>query len=175
MFASLLPDADSALALLGQEVYGRYHRVMSHSIVGMIVVALLAAGIARLVALPPSWRRFGWFVSPNLSQSDTPPALAPFSWVLRIAACAAFGHWVGDWITGFGNMTPLWPWVERDISLGAVNSFDWFLFSITLAWHVAIRSLEWPRRRELALCAAWFVTCACYISARAVWGAPAVW
>ena len=175
VFASLLPDADSALALMGQEVYGRYHRVMSHSIVGLIVVVILAAGLSRLVALPSAWRRFGWFVSDNIPPDEPVPDLVPFRVLLAMAACGAGAHWVGDWITGYGNITPLWPWVERDISLAAVNSFDPVLFASTLICHVVLRQFPHGERRCWAITATWFAICAAYVAAKATWGEAAVW
>lgn len=176
VLASLLPDSDSALALLGQEYYGRYHRVASHSILGLALIALLAAGVAWWAfRARPRWRRFGWFVSENQKADDSDPPPVGFSILLIVAVGAVAMHWVGDWITGYGNITPLWPWRNRDISLAAVNSFDWVLFASTLAWHVTIRTLDWPRGREALLTGAWFLWCAGYVTWRVYTGQSGIW
>lgn len=176
VLASLLPDSDSALALLGQEYYGRYHRVASHSILGLTLIAVLVAGVVWwLMGARPKWRRFGWFVSDNLPPTEPEPARVAFLILLMVTVGAAAMHWVGDWITGYGNITPFWPWLNRDISLAAVNSFDWVLFGSTLAWHVTIRTLDWPRRREVWLTGAWLICCAGYVTWRVYTGQSGIW
>ena len=172
VLGSTLMDGDSWVALLGANHYGFYHRTVTHSIVGLIVLAGVAAVVAKWVSLSAWGRRFGWFIAPNRMLEEAPTTSAPWGWFLLVAATAAALHWCGDVITGFGNMCPFWPWDTRDVSLRAVFSFDWFIFSATLGWHIAIRRLDWPRRREWALTAVYVVCVAGYVWARLRWGAP---
>ncbi|MFH0793647.1 MAG: metal-dependent hydrolase, partial [bacterium] len=154
--------------------YGKYHRVVSHCICGLALVGLISALIAWGVTAVRPWRRFGWFVSPNLAR-DLRPVRPHFLWFLLVAEAAACIHWCGDVITGFGNLEPFWPWSSRDASLHAVTSFDWFVFSTTLGWHLLIRQLEWPRHREAIVSAAYFAIIVLYVLARLIWAEPTVW
>ncbi len=165
LLGSLVMDSDSWLYLIGPNYYGLYHRVITHSIIGLTACALFAATVARAVACKASWRRFGWFVSANLPEDDTPDA-APFRWFLLIAAIAAAMHFLGDVITGFGNMTPLWPWSWWDASLRLVNSFSVTIFTATLAWHIVLRTRGGTRRRELIITACWALFVAAYLALR---------
>jgi membrane-bound metal-dependent hydrolase YbcI (DUF457 family) len=187
VLGSLLQDADSWLYLLGPNFYGKYHRVVSHTVWGLALVALLSAGIAWLAFGVPAWRRFGWFVHPNLwrrngtvtpaEEIDPAPAVprARFAALLGVALVAAALHWLFDIFTGFGNLLPLWPWSSYDASLALVTSFDWPIFLGTLGWHCMARQLEWPRRREAWLAAAYGMGLAAYLVGRHIWGAPTVW
>lgn len=175
MIGALLPDSDSALALIGMEYYGKYHRVISHSILGLGIITPIAAVVAWALTRPLAWRRFGWFVSDNLPNADPAPAHASISLLLPCALLGTATHWVGDWITGFGGICPFWPWSMWDASLRAVNSFDAVLFSSTLAWHISIRRLNWPRRGEAIITAVWFLVCASYVIWRLVHGPLPVW
>jgi len=171
---SLLMDGDSWLYLIGPDTYGRYHRLASHSVLGLAVSALVSAGIVRAAGAVRPWRRFGWFVAPNLpkTQSISP---APFSLILLVTAVAAFLHFCFDAITGYGNMEPLWPWSHWDPSLCAVRSFDTFIFSMTLGWHLLIRHLDWPRRREWPLTLAWLLSIVAYVAYRVHAGPKTFW
>ena len=126
VLASLIMDRDSWLAMLGPAAYGRWHRVASHSLVGLIVCAGLALAFVFAVQVIPRARRFGWFVSPKLGVETVPVFPAALK-LIAVAALAAALHWLGDVITGFGNMKLFWPWSDCDFSLSAVTSFDWFL------------------------------------------------
>lgn len=174
VLGSLLQDGDSWLYLLGPNYYGKYHRVVSHCIWGLALVGLLSALIAWGVTAVRPWRRFGWFVSPNLAR-DLRPVRPHFLWFVLVAEVAACIHWCGDVITGFGNLEPFWPWSSWDASLHAVTSFDWFIFSTTLGWHLLIRQLEWPRHREAIVSAAYFAIIVLYALARLIWAEPTVW
>lgn len=172
LLGSLLPDADSWLYLLGPEMYGRYHRVFTHCIVGGAAVALVAGVIAWLVTARASWRRFGWFVADNLPQADTEPPRASLRLLIAVAALAVVAHILFDVITGYGNILPFWPWSPWDASLRLVNSFDWVIFSATLAWHVASRrsSAQWGR----PLVGCWATVVLVYLAMRWLYFPPSV-
>ena len=171
LFGSLLMDGDSWLYLLGPNYYGFYHRVATHSLVGLAVMATFSAGLAWLVEQIRPWRRFGWFVWENLPAGAAPPS-APFPLLLGVAGAAVLLHFCFDAITGFGNMEPFWPWSHWDASLKLVFSFDTLIFSATLGWWGVMRWKDWPRRRDAlwtALYAALIVT---YLLLRARFGTP---
>lgn len=174
LLASLLPDSDSLLGAFSQDLYGRYHRVVTHSILGLTVITGLSAGLAWAISHQERARRFGWYVLPN-QPPDSHPARVGWAMLLLAGAIGATAHWVGDWITAFGNLTPWWPWVVSDVSLGAVNSFDPVLLTATLCWHVGTRMREWPPRAELLGAVIWFVVCASYVIIRPMFGDPAVY
>ncbi len=171
---SLLQDGDSWLHLLGPNHYGLYHRVVTHSLLGLTVVGCVAGLMAWGAGGVGAWRRFGWYVSPNLP-ADASVVRAPLGGLIGVGLVAAYLHWCADVITGFGNLTLFWPWSNRDFSLHAVYSFDAVIFSATLAWHILIRRLDWPRRRESALTAGYMILVIAYVFVRWKWGTPTVW
>lgn len=175
MLGGLLPDGDSWLALLGPNMYGKYHRVITHSIVGLIVCGIAAGAIAWYVARARRTRRFGWFVTENLKDADVVGLNFSVPRLIAVGMCGAVMHWVMDWITGFGNLKPFWPWAENEYFLGAVYSFDWFIFFLTLGWHVAMRTMGLSGRKEVAVAACYFVAVAIYVFARWMAGAHTVW
>jgi membrane-bound metal-dependent hydrolase YbcI (DUF457 family) len=171
---SLLQDADSWLYLLGPNVYGKYHRVASHNLWGLALVALASATLAWLLANKSVCRRFGWFVAPNLPREEPVPR-APWLLFLAVAAMSAYLHLAMDMITGFGNVWPFWPWSQWDASLHAVTSFDLLIFSTTFGWHVYMRRDPISRRRQWGATAAYAAVIIVYVAARMAWGEPTVW
>ena len=166
---SLVMDGDSWLYLLGPNYYGFYHRLASHNVIALILIALIAATGAWSVARVCRWRRFGWFVAPNLPRG-VEPSRPPWGWFFLVAAAAAFLHFCADVITGYGNMCPFWPWSKWDASLSVVSSFDQVIFWTTIAWHLLIRHLDWPRRREWPISLVYLVMMAAYIGIRLMMG-----
>lgn len=180
--ATLLIDADPWLYLIDPSWYGFYHRTATHSLMGMAATALASAACVWILyryllragvqggssARRIFMGRFGWFVSDNLART---PARASGYALLAAAGCGVGLHWMLDVITGFGNMKLLWPWSETDFSLHAVYSFDVFIFAATLGWHVAIRRMHWPRRREAWITAFYALALAAYVAARLATGA----
>jgi membrane-bound metal-dependent hydrolase YbcI (DUF457 family) len=172
--ASLLQDADFWLYNIDPNYYGRYHRVASHSVWALALIALAAATLAWAIARKPRARRFGWFVSDNLPGSAEVPRAR---WVAfaGVALAAAYLHVAMDAITGFGNVLPLWPWSTWDASLAAVTSFDWIIFAGTLGWHVVLRTGKWTRRQEWIVSGAYALAIIVYVGLRAAYGEPTVW
>jgi LexA-binding, inner membrane-associated putative hydrolase len=166
VLGSLIQDGDSWLYLIGSHYYGLYHRVASHSWIGLLACGIAAACLAWLVTCVPKWRRFGWFVSSNLPKAEEIAPHPPLRLFITAALIAAYLHWCADVITGFGNMLPLWPWSRWDASLRIVFSFDLIIFTTTLGWHIAVRRLDWPRRKEAVIAAGYLVLMAVYLTAR---------
>jgi len=176
---SLLMDGDSWVQFIDINAYGRYHRVVTHSLPGLVATALLAAAIAIWIARVPSWRQFGFFVSPNIFSGDSsslgPTSRAPLAPFFFATAAAGVLHFCGDAVTGFGNMILFWPVSDWDASLSATISFDYFIFSVTLAWHITLRNLGWNRRREALILVGYLAVMAVYIAARFHLTEPTVW
>ena len=172
VLGSEVMDLDAALNLVDPNWYGRYHRVATHSAIGLAAIAILSAWIAWIVARRARWRRFGWGVAPNESgEIDR----APWRLFFAVAASAAALHWLGDWISGFGGIVPAWPLSRREFGLRAVLSLDRFIFISTAVWHLTVRHLDLPRGREAWIGAGWFAWVAIYVAARAIWGTPTAW
>lgn len=166
-------DADSWLYLLGPHLYGQYHRVASHSLLGLTILGTVAALIGWEVARRrPPWRRFGWFVSDNLTKEVAPPPRAPFWLFAAVGLGAAYMHLVMDAITAWGNVLPLWPWSDWDVSIYAVNSLDLIILAMTLGWHVALRHAG-TRRREIIFTIPYVIAVAAYVAFRYYFGPPA--
>lgn len=140
ILGSLLIDSDSLIGVFGGvNAYGLWHRVASHSLLGMPLFALLSATIAWGVMAWKRPRRFGFYLSPDL---DATPPRAPFAAFLGVAVLCVGLHWCGDFITAYGNLLPLWPWSRTDVSRQWVNSFDWVIFLTTLGGFTAVRYFD---------------------------------
>lgn len=175
MLGSLLPDFDSWLIFLGPNSYGFYHRVITHSLVALICIGAIAGAITWGLASVTGYRRFGWFVAPNLSADTASPPRAPVVALMAVALAAAGVHWLADYITGFGNLKPFWPWSQREYSLGAVHSFDAFICGTTLVWHLALRRLSLPKSREAVLTAAYAAVIIAYVVLRVLYFERTAW
>jgi membrane-bound metal-dependent hydrolase YbcI (DUF457 family) len=187
VLASELQDADFWLYLIHPSYYGRYHRVASHNVWALAAIAVACAALAWLITRVKPWRRFGWFVANNLprdslSPHDAIPAWnanpvshAGIVWFIIPALAAAYLHFLGDVITGFGNVMPFWPWSHWDASLHAVSSFDVVIFSLTLAWHIVLRRFPLTRGKEWGVTGVYAGIVVLYVAARWIWGEPTVW
>lgn len=172
--ASLLQDADSWLYLLGPNFYGKYHRVASHNLWGLLLVALVSAWLAWGLGRLRSCRRFGWFVATNLD-SKSVITRAPWLLCFAVAILAAYLHLALDLPTGFGNLVPLWPWSSWDASLHAVCSFDWVIFGSTFGWHLYLREAQRLRGRHVWVTLAYAALIAVYVALRLAYGERTVW
>lgn len=158
-------DADGVLGWISQLVrgdmllYTLYHRVVTHSVVGLLVCALVSALIARhwperwlLPILRPD-RSAGQPVTPRLQR------------LFGLASIAAGWHFVGDAITHWGTLKPLWPVLGFDVQWDLVNSLSPPLLGITLvAWAVQNQVLKAGHRRwAWAVVALWLATCLGFI------------
>jgi len=171
VLGSLLQDGDSWLYLIGPNYYGLYHRVASHSWVGLAGIGAAAGLLAWQMGRVARWRRFGWFVHANLDARVVPPR-AQLPMLLAAGLAAAYLHWCADAITGFGNMRPFWPWSQWDASLHAVMSFDVFIFVATFGWHATTRRLNLSRKEETIFAGSYLAAIAYYVVVRVATGEP---
>lgn len=174
LLGSLLMDGDSWLIFFGPDAYGFYHRVLTHNVFALGVLSLASSGVAWGAGRVRRWRRFGWFAAPNLG-GESEPGAAPWRLLIGVAIVAAIFHWLYDYITGYGNLKPLWPLSQKEYALAAVASWDTVIFSVTLGWHLLIRHLDWPRRKEAWLTAGYLAIIAAYVAGCHAWGKPTVW
>lgn len=158
LFASLLPDGDSFIVLAGMEWYGKYHRVVTHSLAGLLCVVLISAALVWVPAHSLRVRAWGWLVvpdaAPSASSTDSSSAVprASLGWLLAAATVGAALHWLGDAITDYGSLFPFWPFYQHfEVNWGLVKSFDWPIFMLTLCWFLVVRNDSLSRRREVRL------------------------
>jgi inner membrane protein len=151
---ALLPDADGVIGWVDLSLYARYHRVVTHSLVGLVAVVLAAAALARW--WPERWMMTSW----RAALRGPRPT---WSVLLMAASTGAVLHLIGDWITAWG-LWPLWPFSDQDLALGRVNSLEPALLVLAvLGWSLQQRALR-AGRRDLA----WVVT-ACWLLAGALY------
>jgi len=167
-------DADMLVGIKSFALWGSVHRVQTHSLIGMCAIVLAASAVAWLCfGRFVSWRRRGWMVGEKPLE-EAEPSRTPWALMLFCAALAAGLHWCGDVVTGYGNMMPLWPWSRIEVSISAVLSFDWAIFSATLAWHVLIRTWEPGRGREGLVGVCYALLVVGYVMAKWLWGETAI-
>ena len=189
---ALLPDADALLGLLqtagltSAPLFERYHRVITHSLPGLVLVWLAAAGLARVW---PARAMLPFVRGPLAASAPTgfepsaavalpvAPSRATDSWrrLLLAAGVGAAWHMAGDYITAWGRLQLLWPFSTREFQLGRVNSLEPALLALTVtAW----AAQQWflgrgSKRAAWSVAAAWFALAALYVWLRPVFGAPA--
>ncbi len=160
-----LPDLDGCLGWISQlstgdfTLYTRYHRVVTHSIIGLLTIAFLAALLARHWPerlLLPSLRRHG--ISPT---PTSPPSLCP---LFALALWAAVWHFFGDAVTAWGTLRPFWPFSDWNAQWGLMNSLEPAMLGLTLtAWAIQHRLLANGSRKGAWLTAGlWLAACALY-------------
>ncbi|MFQ5847980.1 MAG: metal-dependent hydrolase [Candidatus Methylomirabilales bacterium] len=98
--AALAPDIDVISYLWGAEVYSRFHHTFTHTIWGVMILAVALAGIER------SWVR----------QIPFPRLVA-----LNLAGCSI--HMLGDMIA-LWPLQLLWPLSDQDFALRWTGDFD---------------------------------------------------
>jgi membrane-bound metal-dependent hydrolase YbcI (DUF457 family) len=186
ILGALLPDVDAILGLFqtaglsSEPLYARFHRVATHSLPGLIVVWLVAAGVARV------WPERGML--PTLRGPIPPangavphaaaakPSTASWGRLLAVAGIAVAWHVAEDWITAWGTLKLLWPFSTRDFQLGRVNSIEPIILAMTVtAW--ALQQWFLGRRRRRAAwwtAGAWCAVVVLYVWLRPLFGAPAI-
>lgn len=167
--AALLPDADGVLGWIDSGLYGAYHRKITHSVGGLIVILFLAALIA--------WRwPAKWFPSfmKSTGEGNKPAHRAPFGCLLGFSAIALILHLTGDWVGAWG-IWPLWSFSERDFAAGWINSLDPVILALTVAfWALQHMLLQAGRRRwAWGMAALWLMACAIYIAGHSSFGPKA--
>ncbi len=161
-----LPDLDGCLGWVSQitngdfTLYTRYHRVVTHSIGGLIVVAFVSALVARRWPgrwLLPSMRRRWLTDTPGASP---PPPLPLFAFALW----AAVWHFAGDAVTAWGTLRPFWPFSDWNAQWALMNSLEPAMLGLTLtAWatqHLLL--VKGLRKGAWAMAGLWLVACVLY-------------
>jgi hypothetical protein len=161
-----LPDLDGCLGWVSQSttgdfaLYTKYHRVVTHSIGGLLLVALGAALLAR--HWPgrwwlPSMRRRWRTDAPEIS----PSALGP---LFFLALWAAAWHFAGDAVTAWGTLRPFWPFSDWNAQWAFMNSLEPAMLGLTLAaWAVQQFLLgKDSRTGAWGMAGFWLVACVAY-------------
>ncbi len=169
LVAALLPDIDGVLGWIDPALYGKYHRVVTHSIGGLIVLALLAAVIAKY------WPE-KWLLPRFRPKADSPRIANPsYPRLLAVTSITTVFHFLGDWIGAWG-VWPLWPWKpEANFALARVNSLDVVILGMTVAaWAIQNFALAKGRRKTAwVLPVVWLALVVVYVWLRPYFGAPA--
>jgi len=167
--AALLPDVDGVLGWNDSALYGKYHRVVTHSIIVLIALALLSALIAKY------WPQ-KWLLPRFRPRADGSCIVNPsYVRLLAVSSITTVFHFLGDWIGGWG-IWPLWPWKpEANYALARVNSLDVVILGMTVAaWAIQHFCLSRGRRRTAwVLPVVWLTLVIVYVWLRPHFGAPA--
>lgn len=177
LLAALLPDADGViglpdvLGLTNGDWFARYHRIVTHSLGGLIVAALLAAIISG--AWPKRW--IFSFMRPKGETGDgenIAPVRLSFVRLFAFGLVGVFWHFVGDAITAWGTLKLLWPFHDMDFQLMRVNSLEPVLLTLTVAaWAIQHWLLNrGSRRGAWGAAVAWLVIGALYVWLRPMFG-----
>jgi len=167
LLGATIMDADGVLGWLSQAVrgdmlwYAKYHRVVTHSVGGLALCALLAAWIAS--RWPARW------LLPSMRPGPASDPVQPsFRRLVGFASIAAAWHFVGDAITHWGTLKPLWPFSQLDVQLDLVNSLSWPLMTLTLlAWAAQNQALRAGRRRlAWGIAGLWLGACILFMALR---------
>jgi inner membrane protein len=117
---SNLPDADIVTRLAGSATYLKYHRGMTHSVLGVVVLSALLAGTIYYLgrAAPPPKKR------------DAPPLDG--RWLLAICLIALASHVLMDLTNTYG-VRCLWPFSGRWYAWDILYIIDPVLLALLIA------------------------------------------
>ena len=151
MLGALSPDVDSVLAFSGWDRYVRAHQYGTHSFIGALIMAALAAAVAKRSAEAFALRRTherranANDRSAKASAERSPArSAAAFPTVFAAAAAGALSHVLLDLIAG-ARIAVAWPIAERRVSLPLVAMFDPWFIGICTGWLLML----WPVRVTL--------------------------
>jgi membrane-bound metal-dependent hydrolase YbcI (DUF457 family) len=136
ILGALAPDADSALAFAGWDRYVRAHQSGTHSLLGALAMAGLAAVVVDRSAKAFAVRRD--------ATSSAKASAERFPTLFIAAAAGAMSHLALDLLSG-ARIAVGWPLVDRRVSLPLVAMADPWLVAMSLAWLL----LLWPARIDL--------------------------
>ena len=181
MLAGALPDGDFWLGWIRLDLYGKYHRVATHSLIGLTLIILLSGTLAWWAGKQKWFRKLPLGFVPG---AESPEDAKGASWI----KCFLFSIWGAnlhfwyDWITGWGSLLPFWPISKSGFTLGVVNSFDWVMLFLTLFfWSFLHLSLKSNDVKPLSIhkvkigLALYILSVVGYISCRYLSGYNAVW
>jgi membrane-bound metal-dependent hydrolase YbcI (DUF457 family) len=130
LLGALLPDADGMLGLIDPVWYSKYHRVVTHSFVGLVALAFIIALLAR------RWPEK--FILPFMRPKARGLRVIDPTYrrLLLFASISLVTHFILDWVTAWG-IWPLWPITHADFALHRVNSLSLPICLFTLsAWGI---------------------------------------
>ena len=141
ILGALAPDADSVIAFAGWDRYVRAHQFGTHSLLGALTMAVLAAAIVDRLA-----RARGPDVRAAFQgdQSGRPEKAALRSNLFAAAAVGALSHIALDVLSG-ARIAIGWPLLNGRVSAPLVAMADPWLLTMSLAWLVML----WPARIRL--------------------------
>ncbi len=175
--AALLPDIDGALGVpdamgwtqLGW--YARYHRVITHSIPGLVFFAAVGALLGAF--WPQKWMLP--FVRRIDSRGDAGRRYSgsgawPFLFLMALIGVTL--HVIEDGVTAWGTLRLFWPVSDWDFQLNRVNSLEPWILAFTLAiWAVQHFLLQMKRLRAgYAMTLLWVLAFAAYVWLRPIYG-----
>jgi membrane-bound metal-dependent hydrolase YbcI (DUF457 family) len=150
ILGALAPDADSAIAFAGWDRYVRAHQFGTHSLLGALAMAGLAAvAVDRFVRARPfvgdrDSNNSGVAAPCQRARSGRPERAALRSDLLPAAAVGALSPIVLDLLSG-ARIAIAWPLLNRRVSAPLVAMADPWLLALSLAWLVML----WPARIRL--------------------------
>lgn len=106
--AGFAPDFDSVSYLWGSDAFYRFHHTYTHTLVGIVVLALTLAGIERRWLKDLSFARLLW---------------------LNLAGCTI--HLCGDLIA-LWPLRLFWPFSDRDFTLHWTHDFDYVVLGVVV-------------------------------------------
>jgi membrane-bound metal-dependent hydrolase YbcI (DUF457 family) len=149
ILGALAPDADSASAFWGWDRYIRAHQFGTHSILGAMAMAALAAIVVDRSAKAFARRRHartpsGDAVATQPTEGSAKASAERFRTIFAAALAGALSHIALDLLSG-ARIAILWPFADRRVSLPFVAMFDPWLIAICIVWLL----LLWPARVHL--------------------------
>jgi membrane-bound metal-dependent hydrolase YbcI (DUF457 family) len=146
ILGALAPDADSALAFAGWDRYVRAHQFGTHSLLGALAMAALAALIVDRTAAIAARSAPAQSFRAARRPSGRPKGLRYETAmpILLAAAAGALSHIALDLLSG-ARIAIAWPLFNGRVSAPLVAMADPWLLAISVAWLVML----WPARIRL--------------------------
>lgn len=142
ILASNLPDIDIVLGVRSDAAYLLFHRGLTHSLIGLVLLPLaLATGL---------WWGYG--------------RRTRFGWLVLVCTCGVALHLLYDLVTPWGTML-LYPFSAERYAL------DWLFIVDFVTWALPIAALlasRWRPARARVAVGAWLVALAAYGASAAI-------
>jgi membrane-bound metal-dependent hydrolase YbcI (DUF457 family) len=165
ILGALAPDADSALVFAGWDRYVRAHQFGTHSLLGALAMAMLAAVIVDRAG--KAFRRYADDRRP-VAQAFRPadraagsPEGLRYRFLFAAAAAGAMSHVALDLLSG-ARIAIAWPLFNGRVSAPLVAMADPWLIAICLLWLAMLwpARIPLPRASRIAVAAAAIFVCA---------------
>jgi membrane-bound metal-dependent hydrolase YbcI (DUF457 family) len=163
ILGALSPDVDSALVFAGWDRYVRAHQFGTHSLLGALTMAGLAAIVVDRSSQAIRRRpRVAQAFRPAYRGGSSPEGLR-YRPVFLAAAAGAVSHVLLDLLSG-ARIAIAWPLFNRRVSVPLVAMADPWLIAICLAWLAMLWPARIPLRRASRIAVA---TAAIFVCAKA--------